>query len=251
MESGGPINLTLLFDADFDLFLSPDRRGQRSVEIVSAHATTIKDIVESCGVPHTEIGELRLNGSSSAGFKTRISDGDCIEVLPVKPAGEGGCCSLQPVPPESAGFVTDIHLGKAARRLRLLGFDTCLFTGQEDSELLDIMQRDGRILLTRDRRLLMNNRVIFGCCIRSDRVNEQVRQVVGRYSLAARARPFSRCLACNGFLESCLKSEVEKSLLPKTRLFYDAFFHCSSCGRIYWEGAHIKRLRTFVNDMLG
>jgi hypothetical protein len=132
------ITVTLRFDPDFDLFLPPERRGL-PVEIRLAHQTTLKDIVESCGVPHTEIGELRFNGSTSAGFTTRISDGDSIEVLPVKPAG-AGCCSLQPVPSESAGFVTDIHLGKAARRLRLLGFDTLWFTGREDSELLDIMQ---------------------------------------------------------------------------------------------------------------
>jgi uncharacterized protein with PIN domain len=113
------------------------------------------------------------------------------------------------------------------------------------------MQREGRILLTRDRRLLMNNRVIFGCCIRSDWVDEQVRQVIRRYSLAARARPFSRCPACNGLLESCLKAEVEEKLLPKTRLYFDAFLRCPSCGRIYWEGSHMKRLQAFVDEMTG
>jgi uncharacterized protein with PIN domain len=229
------ITVTLRFDPDFDLFLPPERRGQ-PVAIRSGHQTTLKDIIESCGVPHTEIGKLRLNGSTSAGFTTRISDGDSIEVLPVKPAGVRGD-SLQPLPPESAGFVTDIHLAKAARRLRLLGFDTLWFTGREDSELLDIMQREGRILLTRDRRLLMNSRVIFGCCIRSDWVDEQVWQVISRYGLAAGARPFSRCLACNGLLESCLKAEVEEKLLPKTRLYFDDFLRCPSCGRIYCFGS--------------
>lgn len=204
--------------------------------------------MESCGVPHTEIGELRLNGAVCVNLATRVSDGDFFEVFPVSFAAKGS--ALQPAPPEPARFVADIHLGKAARRLRLLGFDTLLFTGQDDRDLLEIMERDGRILLTRDRRLLMNNRVVHGCCIRSDHVIEQVWQVLGRYGFAKSARPFSRCLACNGLLESCRKESVEESLPPKTRRFYDTFLRCSSCGKIYWEGAHMRRLRSFVAEAL-
>lgn len=247
-ESAGSITVTLRFDPEFNLFLPPDRRG-KPVEIMPGHATTIKDIVESCGVPHTEIGALRLNGSASARFSTRVSDGDSFEVLSVRPAGEGS--ALQPVPPESTRFVADVHLGKAVRRLRLLGFDTLGFTGKDDFELLDIMERDGRILLTRDRRLLMNNRVVHGCCIRSDHVVEQVQQVIERYGLAASARPFSRCLTCNGLLESCRKAAVEARLQPKTRRYYDTFLRCQACGQIYWEGSHMQRLRAFIADVLG
>lgn len=246
-DPAGSITLTLRFDPDFNGFLAPERR-ERPFEITPGHATTIKDIVESCGVPHTEIGALRLNGAVCVSFATRVSDGDCFEVFPVRFAAKGS--ALQPAPPEPARFVADIHLGKAARRLRLLGFDTLLFTGQDDSDLLEIMERDGRILLTRDRRLLMNNRVVHGCCIRSDHVIEQVRQVIRRYDLAASARPFSRCLACNGLLESCRKEAVEARLKPKTRRYYDTFLRCSSCGQLYWEGSHLRRLRDFVNDAL-
>ncbi|MBN1928766.1 MAG: Mut7-C RNAse domain-containing protein, partial [Chlorobiaceae bacterium] len=174
----------------------------------------------------------------------------CFEALPVGPVAVGSC-GLQPVPPEPARFVADIHLGKTVRRLRLLGFDTLWFTGQDDRELLDLMERDKRILLTRDRPLLMNSRVVYGCCIRSDLVIRQVRQVVWRYNLVASARPFSRCLACNGLLESCRKESVEARLLPKTRRYYDTFLCCPSCGKIYWEGSHLKRLQAFVTEVLG
>lgn len=249
-ERGGQdtFRVFLRFDPDFQLFLDPGVAG-RFIEKRMGHATTLKDLVESCGVPHTEIGALLLNGSDSAIFTTRISDGDRIEVLPIV-YGRPDMRCLQPVPPETAGFIADIHLGRAARRLRLLGFDTRWFTGKQDTELLDLMEREGRILLTRDRRLLMHNRVALGCCVRSDSIVEQVVQVVLRYGLAARVRPFSRCLACNGILESSPKETVNASLQEKTRRYYEEFSVCRSCGKVYWKGAHTARLSSFVETVL-
>lgn len=246
--SGGVIRVDICFDPDFDLLLSPSLR-RRVVRKHVGHSTTMKDLVESCGVPHTEIGTLVLNGDASASFSTRISDGDHLEVHPVLPASEGGS-PLQPLAGPQVGFVVDIHLGRAARCLRLLGFDTICFIGHDDRELLDIMDTEGRILLTRDRRLLMNRRVRFGCCIRSARYFDQVRQVVRRFGLAGRARSFSRCLACNGMLEDRPKEAVNALLPEKTRRYYEEFRACPSCGRVYWRGAHARRLQAFVDAVL-
>lgn len=244
----GELTVSIRFDPDFDAFLDSRSRGL-CIERRVGHSTSLKDLIESCGVPHTEVGALELNGSRAAGFSTRISDGDRIEVLPVVPVGEGGS-PLQPLPDERAGFVADIHLGRTARRLRLLGFDTRWFSGRYDRELLDIMEAEGRILLTRDRRLLMNKRVVYGCCIRSDRLFEQVCQVVRRFGLAGRVKPFSRCLACNGMLEERAKATVNALLQEKTRRFYDDFRECSSCGRVYWQGSHVRGLQAFIDDVL-
>jgi hypothetical protein len=242
------IRVVLGFDPDFDIFLPPGSRGV-PIEKKPGHATTIKDLIESCGVPHTEIGYLVHNGSVTASFSTHISDGDHIDILPVMPP-RPDMLLLQPVPPVNSGFIADIHLGKTARRLRLLGFDTVWFTGRDDAEMLDIMEADGRILLTRDRRLLMNNRVVFGCCVRSDRMAEQVRQVVDRFGLSGRVQPFSRCIACNGVLEPRSKETVNALLQPKTRRYYEEFQGCPSCGKIYWQGSHTLRLQAFVDEIL-
>jgi len=244
----GSISVKLRFDPDFDCFLPGESRGV-DIEKLPGHATTVKDLVESCGVPHTEIGYLILNGSGSASFSTRVSDGDHIDILPILPS-KPDLLKLQPASPVTPGFIADIHLGKAARRFRLLGFDTAWFTGSDDLEMLDIMEAEKRILLTRDRRLLMNNRVVFGCCVRSDSPVEQVRQVVDRYGLSGRFRPFSRCISCNGVLEGRSKEKVNASLQPKTRRYYDEFQGCPSCGKIYWQGSHIRRLQTFVDEIL-
>ncbi|MCE1273026.1 MAG: Mut7-C ubiquitin/RNAse domain-containing protein [Chlorobiales bacterium] len=250
MKSDGSqesLRVFLRFDPDFRELLYYGRAGDY-FEKRTGHATSLKDIVESCGVPHTEIGALRLNGAP-AWFSTRIADGDRIDVLPLR-SPLFSECSLQPSPPQFPRFIADIHLGRMARRLRLLGFDTLWFTGQHDREMLDIMEEEGRILLTRDRRLLMNNRVLHGCCIRSGRVLEQVVQVICRYCLASEARPFSRCLVCNGMLEDRPKETLSASLPEKTRRYYDEFRVCSSCGKVYWQGAHMRRLSDFVEAAL-
>lgn len=244
----GSIRVTLRFDPDFDCFLSADSRGVE-VQKQPGHSTTVKDLVESCGVPHTEIGYIILNGSCTSSFSTRVSDGDHIDILPILPF-KPGLLTLQPSPPASSGFIADIHLGRAARRFRLLGFDTVWFTGSDDLEMLDIMEAESRILLTRDRRLLMNNRVVFGCCVRSDSTVEQVRQVVDRYGLSGRVRPFSRCISCNGVLEERSKEKVNALLQPKTRRYFDEFQGCPSCGKIYWQGSHIRSLQAFVDEIL-
>ena len=243
------IRVLLRFDPDFDFFLPRASRGG-VVEKSPGHSTTLKDLVESCGVPHTEIGALILNGRGPASFSTHVTDGDLVDIFPVLPFMLNRP-SLQPLPGESAGFIADIHLGRAARRLRLLGFDTAWFTGREDRELLDIMEAEGRILLTRDRRLLMNNRVVLGCCVRSEHLPEQIRQVLHRYSLAGRARPFSRCIACNSPLEERKKETVNALLEPKTRRYYEKFHGCPRCGKVYWEGSHMPSLQAFVHEVLG
>lgn len=247
MAAAGPV-VRIRFDSDFACFLSKGDAG-RLVELRPGHETTVKDLVESCGVPHVEIGYLLKNGTLPALFSTRVADGDCFDVLPVEPS-VAGLVQLQPDPGERVAFIADLHLGSAARRLRLLGFDTAWFTGRDDEGMLDIMEAEGRILLTRDRRLLMRNRVRFGCCIRSDNLLEQVRQVVRRYGLREMAEPFSRCIACNGLLEATQKAQVRDRLPELTRRFYEAFRECSGCGKVYWQGAHMRRLRSFVEAAL-
>jgi uncharacterized protein with PIN domain len=248
-QSGdGSVSVCISVHADLHFFLQASTRG-RTVEKRFGHATSLKDLVESLGIPHTEIGRLFRNGQDAA-FSDRIREGDRIDVCAIdqkKPLRE----SLQPVPDEGTGFIADIHLGRMARRLRLLGFDTAWFTGRNDSELLEEMEAQKRILLTRDRRLLMNGRVRFGCCVRSGTVEEQVREVIRRFRLSGRQKPFSRCLACNTLLQSRTKEAVDALLEPKTRLYFKSFQACPGCCRVYWEGSHVPELRAFIEQVLG
>ena len=150
-------------------------------------------------------------------------------------------------------FVADGHLGKLARRLRLLGLDTIYERNAEDRRLLEIMAIEDRALLTRDRRLLMHSIVRDGYCPHSCEADEQTREVLCRFGLHPdRLSRWTRCLQCNGQLESVKKAEVVGRLArePLTLRYFNEFRLCKGCGKIYWQGSHVKRLQSVMEQLM-
>ncbi len=239
--------VSIEFSPAFSFFLRKETEGSEIQKRLS-HATTVKDVIESCGVPHTEVGSIAVNGAR-VGFGHRVAPRDRVRVYPVDPPSQQGL-GLQPEPGNHPAFIADEHLAKLARRMRVLGFDTVLFEGGVDSDLLVQMQRCGRILLTRDRRLLMHRVVHSGYCVRSDDVQQQVCEVVRRFSLAGALQPFSRCVSCNGKLAAVEKATIAERLEPKTRKYYQDFFLCGSCGKLFWHGSHAEKLERFVTKVV-
>lgn len=211
---------------------------------------SVKDLVEAAGIPHPEVGLLLVDGRP-VGFDhlltgdQRVSAYPPFHDLPVD-------ASLWPTPPDPRRFVLDVHLGTLARRLRLLGFDTRYRSDADDVHLARIAVDEGRILLTRDRGLLMRRMVVHGYCPRSDDPEEQALEVVRRYDLAPRRAPLSRCVRCNGALREATAHEVWDELEPRTRVAFDRFARCESCAQVYWPGSHLDAVDGFlarVEDM--
>jgi len=200
-------------------FLPRDQRNQ-TIPIDFRGRQSIKHLAESLGVPHPEIGQVQVNGQ--AGTLSDITqDGDRVELHPIP----NGC----PVEPR---FVLDNHLGRLVAYLRMLGFD-CLYQNQfDDDEMAEIVQKEGRILLSRDRRLLMRKAVTHGYCLRSLNSLEQLSEVMRRFELKERIHPFHRCLRCNHPLEPVAKEAVLDRLEPLTRLYFDEFQICPACKQI-------------------
>jgi hypothetical protein len=146
-------------------------------------------------------------------------------------------------------FVLDGHLGTLARTLRLLGLDVFYMNAAEDRQLLDIMQRDDRALITRDRRLLMHSIVEHGYCPRSGDGEEQTIEVLRRFDLESAIAPFSRCLECNAPLETVEKNDVIEQLEPLTKIYYQDFRRCPGCGKVFWGGSHFDKLRQRVEEI--
>ena len=140
-------------------------------------------------------------------------------------------------------FVVDGNLGKLARDLRLFGFDVAYDAQAEDRQLLDIMERENRALLTRDRRLLMHGIVKTGYCPRSQNADKQTVEVIRRFDLLGSLAPFTRCLRCNAPLQTVSKAEVIERLEPLTKIYYEQFRRCTGCGQIYWGGSHFSKLQ--------
>lgn len=211
------------------------------------HPTSVKDLIESCGVPHTEVDLILINGTS-VDFGFRISDGDEISVYPVFESLDiSGITRLQERPLRRLQFVADANLGKLARKMRLLGFDVAFDKRAAKDDLIQAMIGQNRVILSKDRGLLMRNEVQRGYCVRFNDANLQTLEVIRRFDLANYIDPFTRCLCCNGLVQPADKEGVLELLEPKTRAFYEDFTQCQDCKKVYWKGSHTERLGAFVD----
>jgi len=240
---------TFRFYAELNDFLPPGER-QREVVRIFPDSPSVKDQIEACGVPHTEVDLVLVNGRS-VGFDHRLSDGDCVSVYPVFEALDvTPLVHHRPKPLREVRFVLDTHLGKLARRLRLLGFDAIWRRDATDAELVSLSLSERRILLTRDRGILKRREITHAAAIRATEARRHLLEVVERFDLARSAAPFTRCLACNGGLVGVPKESVLDRIPAETRLHYDEFLTCTACARVFWWGPHSRRLREIVEEAL-
>lgn len=246
---GATTTATVRMYAELNDFLPQVSRG-RDVALTTDR-TSVKDLVERLGVPHTEVDLILVNGEP-VGFDYLVRDGDRISVYPVFEAFDiSEVTKVRPAPLRELRFAADAHLGRLATFLRLLGFDVVYQNDLPDEELARVTAEEGRVLLTRDRGLLKRTAVERGYCLRSDRLEEQLAEVVRRFDLGRLARPFTRCSRCNGVLVDVAKEAVLARLPPRTRERYDRFQQCEDCGQIYWQGTHLERLRPVLERALG
>ena len=217
-------------------------RRDKSNQVITIHfrgRQTIKHLVESQGVPHPEIGQVQVNGQERT-LDAITEDKDHVEIHPI-PNG----LTVEP------RFILDNHLGRLAAYLRMLGFDCLYENDYDDEELAELTQREGRILLSRDRRLLMRKAISVGYCLRSLEPLEQLPEVIERFDLAKRIVPFHRCLRCNHPLEPVTKEAVLERLEPLTKLYFDEFQICPACKQIYWKGSHYERMARLIEQNMG
>ncbi|MEH2074946.1 MAG: Mut7-C RNAse domain-containing protein [Nostoc sp.] len=237
------------FHAELNHFL-PRHQKQVKISHFFEEKASIKDMIESLGVPHPEVDFINVNGEY-VNFSYIVSDGDTINVYPISARSVIiPSISLLPTPLSIICFVLDIHLGKLAASLRLLGFDTLYRNDYEDEELAQISSSQERIILTRDKGLLMRSLVTYGYYVRNTNPQEQIIEVLQRFDLFKLISPFKRCLRCNGLLESVEKESIVDKLPENVRSQIDEFQRCQDCDRIYWKGSHYERLQQFIDGVL-
>ena len=227
------------FYAELNDFLAPADRGkqvQRHFDV----SGPVKDLIEGFGVPHTEVDLVLINGESAA-FSRVVHDGDRVSVYPIFESLDIASISqVRPAPLETLQFVLDVHLGRLAAYLRMAGFDALYGNTASDSGLAAVAH-GGRILLTRDRYLLMRSDVERGYWIRSAAPKQQLLEVVKRFHMLTYMRPFTRCMKCNNVLEPAIRDSVMDRLPPGVR-HMEAFLRCPGCDAVYWEGTHHARM---------
>jgi len=207
---------------------------------------SVKDTIEACGVPHTEVDLIIANGRS-VDFSYIVAAADRISVFPMFESFDiTPIAKVRPEPLRTTRFVADNHLGRLARFLRLLGFDTLYDHTWDDPDLIRISRSQRRIILTRDVGLLKHGSVTHGHFVHATDPREQVNEVVHRFHLGRHLAPFTLCMACNGELAPVAKDEIADHLPNETRAHIDEFWVCASCDKIYWHGAHHQELASIV-----
>jgi uncharacterized protein len=222
-----------------------DLAGDAEVEVPFGRSRSVKDLIEAIGVPHPEIALIVVDGEP-VDFDHLVTGGESVAVYPpLHSLDLSGVTTVAPapVPPR---FVLDVHLGTLARRLRLLGFDCWYRTDVDDAQLADVAVTERRILLTRDRGLLMRRVITHGYCPRSNDPDRQALEVVRRFRLADRLAPMTRCVHCNGRLRPVTKADVLDRLPVRTRSEFDDFVRCERCAQVYWPGSHIDATDDFL-----
>lgn len=237
------------FYQELNDFLPPAQR-QASFEHAWRGTPSIKHLIEALGVPHTEV-DLILVNDRSVEWAYQLQEGDRVAVYPVFESFViTPLIRLRPQPLREVRFVLDGHLGRLAAYLRMLGFDTWYQNHIDDAVLAEISKEQQRILLTRDQGLLKRSAVTHGYWVRAIAPREQLHEVVQRFDLQRLARPFTRCLTCNGLLQAAALSEVKSEVPETTARFYHEFWRCASCGRVYWPGPHYQRMTQLMYDVL-
>lgn len=241
--------IILTFEGGLIDFL-PKREIDYPISHSVSHPTSIKDVIETLGVPHPEVDIIIVN-DCSVDFSYQARPGDEFRIYPpgIHPLNSPAI-HLIPQDLDFPTFVIDTHLGKLASYLRMLGFDTIYQNDFGDQRLAEISSLEDRTLLTRDLGLLKRKVVIRGYYLRSTTPRYQLIEVINRYKLVNKITPFSRCMQCNGLLKQTHKSTIEMQLQEKTQQYYDEFQICDGCSKIYWKGSHYLHMQSFIGHLI-
>ena len=230
------------FGGNLKELLRPQFRGLSRIEYQLTRQASVKDIIEACGVPHTEVGRLTVAGREIP-FSWPGADSDILEVHPLcAPVDVSSPTLLRPEVLGAVTFAVDMNVGKMATLLRMAGFDTFYRNDISDSDLIAVALREKRILLSKDTDLLKRKEVVFGYLVREIHPEKQLAEIVHLYGIKEQFKPLSRCLRCNGELQPVGKQEIIDQLEPLTKKYYDSFRRCRGCGKIYWPGSHRDKM---------
>ena len=221
----------------------PEERRKRDFDVEIDRARSVKDAIESAGVPHVEVDLILVDGVS-VDFTHLLRGGERVAVYPMfERLDITPLLRLRPRPLRDPRFVADVHLGKLARHLRMAGFDTLWGNAWGDDEIVTLASAQRRTILTRDKGMLRRREVERGYFVRATQSEAQLAEVLRALQLEGLVRPFARCRECNTLLEDVPKTDVVDRLPEKVRGHYERFKRCPGCERVYWEGTHFERMR--------
>ncbi len=239
--------ISIRFYSVLNQLLAKNKKYSDTIEIKPGQ--TVKDLIESFGIPHTEIG-LILSNSEIVDFSYQLNNQDRITVFPkFFQLDVSSINKLGPDTPSDIKFIADVHLGKLAKHLRMLGFDCIWENNYDDLTIIELSTKENRIILTRDKGILKFAKVKYGYLIKSHNHFEQLVEIVERYDLINKINPFSKCIECNTSTKIIDKNKIIDRLEPKTKKYFFNFKICPKCNRIYWNGSHSEKMNKIIQQL--
>jgi uncharacterized protein len=237
------------FQGELNYFL-PSHKKEISFIREFKDRPSIKDAIESIGVPHPEVYGIVVNGKA-VDFSYILQDGDRVTVYPLGRASKiSSDIQLQPPLPAVVSFVLDVHLGKLASLLRMLGFDTLYRNDYADAELAEISATRDRVVLTRDKGVLMRSLVVYGYYVRETNPEKQAIEILQHFNLFDRVKPFARCIRCNGRILPINKASIRDRLPLQVQQEIEDFHRCTSCHQVYWQGSHFQHMERLIQKFM-
>lgn len=224
------------------------KNNQEPIPYVFKGTPSIKDAIETMGIPHVEVDVILVN-NIPVNFTYLLLPDDQVQIYPKNQSPPNRTCvHLIKKFSDFPQFILDVHLGKLARMLRMLGFDALYEKNYTDTQIAEIASAEARIVLTRDILLLKRKSIEWGYWLRSKHPKEQLLEVLHYFELQQALRPFYRCMACNGCIQRVVKKEIVHLLLPETNRYFEEFYRCSQCHNIYWKGSHYEKMESFIKQ---
>jgi uncharacterized protein with PIN domain len=242
-------NITFRCYAELNDFLPPERKQKQFVYPLKT-PVTLGAAIESLRIPLLEVDLVLVNGKPVS-LNQRLYENDLVSVFPTFETLD--ISKLKGVPTPSlqvTRFILDAHLGKLAKYLRMLGFDSRYRNDYADDEIIELAAIEKRIILTRDRLLLKSKRITHCYYIRSTDKHKQLREVVQKFDLYSQFKSFTRCMTCNSDLLLANKEEISHLVKPDIIQHYKEFYFCPACRKVYWKGSHFKRMESFIRDLI-
>ncbi len=239
----------LRFYEELNNFLPKEKKKIRFTHQFNNNPT-VKDMIESFDIPHTQV-DLILVNDKSVDFSYIVQDGDNISVYPVfESLNIKNISKVREEPLREIKFLVDFHLGKLARYLRMLGFDTLYQNKYNPSKIIKISKSEKRIIISKSRQLLKIKDITHGYCLTESNPEKQLKKVLYRFDLYANINPFSRCIICNTKLKPVNKETVIDKIPEKVKELHQEFATCQNCKKIYWKGTHYENMIKFIDRLM-
>ena len=235
--------------AELNDFL-PCERKQRNFALSLKTPVTVSEGIELLGIPLSEVDLVMVN-SQPVERSHRLYQNDYVSIYPTFETFD--ISSLKTTQKQAlriTRFILDAHLGKLARYLRMLGFDTLYKNDYGDLEIVEIAKEQKRIILSRDKLLLKSPGVNHGYYVRATEKHNQLIKVVEKFELYSQFKSFTRCMTCNTVLQSKSKEAIGKLIDPDIYSCFDEFFFCPVCNKVFWKGSHFERMEGLVLSII-